>query len=143
MSLDNEDLNLISREFFNAWRQWRLSQGWTLGPDRPDSKMSPYLVHSWEGLNVEGKQWFVQHSALVLYATQQGSGSPSKVEDSPANSGVNDKVIQKLNAGIVAIDELKTETARRKIRTALKLLKGEPIRRKKVHRKSVRPSSTP
>ena len=123
--ISSSQLENISRQFFISWRIWRLDQGWTLGPDVPDSKMSPYLVRNYDGLEDHGKQWFRQHAALVLHSAQSFEAdlvTPSE------NSDRNQVAIKKLQEGMTALDGLQQDIARRKFRTALRLLLGLPIR---------------
>jgi len=136
-----DHLEEIAQKFWQSWSTWRRNQGWTLGLDRPDAKMSPFLVHSWDGLDVEAKGWFRQHAALVLYAAQPYTGStpsppvvPPVAASAPQSDETTQKAIAKLEAGLKALSELKTDIGERKVRTALKLLKGEPIRKRPTRR---------
>jgi hypothetical protein len=61
----------ISENFFEVWRAWRYDQGWRLGPDAPDSKLSPHMVGSWSQLHETGRSWFRQHAALVILSIEQ------------------------------------------------------------------------
>ena len=69
----------VVHKYFEAWRVWRISQGWVLGPDAPSSKMSPYLVDDWSQLDEEGETWFRQHVALMLWAQEQVNPQPRLV----------------------------------------------------------------
>jgi hypothetical protein len=64
-------LDDISENFFEVWRAWRYDQGWRLGPDAPDSKLSPFMVASWGQLHEAGRSWFRQHAALVILSIEQ------------------------------------------------------------------------
>lgn len=76
MDITNELIDAVAKNFFSIWREWRSSQGWTLGPDRPDLKLSPLMVDEWEQLNSTGRLWFQQHAAAVLAAYKQTLPSP-------------------------------------------------------------------
>lgn len=63
----SDHLDDITREFWQAWKTWRIGQGWTLGSDYPNQKLSPFLVANFEQLP-DGGEWFRQHTALMLWA---------------------------------------------------------------------------
>ena len=131
----------VARQFFFVWRTYRLGQGWTLGHDRPDAKMSPYLVHSWEALAEDGRVFFLQQAAMVLHATKMATGidplhthaekKVSNSERTTLNVGVYRRLraIAKLETAMEAIDVADVELARIKVRTAIRLLRGKKPRK--------------
>jgi len=114
-----DQIDVIAELFFRAWRLWRIDAGWSLGPDRPDIQMSPHLVDTWDMLTPDGKSWFRQHAALVIYA----AGPHSTVQDDvvPAPDGVTEL----LEGVLAALRQNHTKTAKTRAEDALRLLKPE------------------
>ena len=112
MQVSGSDLESIAQSFWSSWRIWRLSDGWTLGPDNPSLKMSPDLVSDWVHLPDNRRDWFRQHAALVLYAT------PPMADP---------RVLAKVCQCEKALRNGDLGKALRKARTARKILSGEAL----------------
>jgi hypothetical protein len=121
----SEHLEYLTRHYWESWRTLKVDQGWTLGSDNGSAKMSPYLVHSFDGLDEDGKQEFRSRVALVLHAIDAIGGEPDTKQDLDSQ-----KAVVKLRSALKAMDKEDLGTAKRKARTALRLLNGDPIRPK-------------
>lgn len=129
-----DHLDQIARSFWEHWKIFYDSQGWTLGPDHGASKMSPYLVHHFDGLDPAGKAYFRQMAALVLHAqnvtTGQAPQLPKQVQARPQKAEADKKLVSKLGSAMKALEAGDLDTAKRKVRTAYRLARGEPLRTK-------------
>lgn len=128
----SQHLEALARSYWKSWRVLRLNQGWTLGSDNGAAKMSPYLVHNFDGLDVEGKAHFRQQVALVLHAIDElETGATGPVPVAPVAAPLH-RALPKIGAALRALDQETPDwgLARRKARTARRILRGEPVRPK-------------
>ncbi len=70
-------LEELAQGYWESWHILMTESGWTLGPDRPELKMSPYLADDWSEVPEEGKSWVRGQVALVIHAIAQLS-APEK-----------------------------------------------------------------
>ena len=119
--MTKDRLEQIAKQFFANWCIFRREDGWTLGNDLPSAKMSPYLVHSWEGLDDSGQDWFRAQAALVLHAAKEDVSSGLVTEVAVGEIDAP-RALRKLRSALSALHELKTTRAEIKIRSAIRLL---------------------
>ena len=114
MTALSDRLEEIAQEFFHTWHVWRVSQGWTLGPDRANDQMSPYLVGTWDRLTPQGQDWFRQHSAFIIHAVD--AQHPSK--DVPTHNAKLDEVVDILDSALMSLKQNHTKKTVAKIEGA-------------------------
>ena len=101
--------------------------------------MSPYLVHDFDGLTSDQKKHFRDQVILVLHAINlldEGEDDDMEEAEDSANEDQGreyaiQKVLGKLYSAEEAFGVQDFVLAERKVRTARKLITGEPIRPRK------------
>ena len=110
----SDRLEEIAQEFFTTWHLWRVGQGWTLGPDRANDQMNPYLVGTWDRLTPQGQDWFRQHAALILHAVDEQSIGK---RDESHNATITE-VVEILDSAVGSLKQNHTKKAKAKIEGA-------------------------
>jgi hypothetical protein len=116
-------LDEIAEGFWSGWKVWLQAQGWTLGPDRPDLQMNPYLVDDYAEVSEEGRKFCRAQVALVLHSV---SKLPSEVPktDEPVETMKpkmdRNRALKRLNMALAALTSENLSLAEEKLNIALK-----------------------
>lgn len=118
-------LEEIAEGYWAGWRVWLEAQQWSLGPDRPELKMSPHLVETYEDVSEEGKRFFRAQVALLIHSIQKlPSEVPKKEEPTETMKPKMDRnrAMKRLGLALRALNEdpPNVALAEEKINIALK-----------------------
>lgn len=123
MTMLPDRVDEVSQKYWETWRAWRYGQGWRLGPDDPKSLLSPFLVDNYDQLGDEGRTWFKQQAALVLWSASEVQRNPTGAPSAkltPAN------VTETLDDVKRCFTNLRYEAASVKLEELIKLVTQNP-----------------